>query len=94
MRLPSQIFPKIILQHRGKRTRLLLTLQNVVMFLFLGNGVWDVSPVIWMEDNKWNADIIHLQLRIIRWSQWTLEWYEDSIEFNGCEKFTYVRNTN
>jgi len=60
MRLPNQISPKIILQYRSKCTGLRLTLQNIFMFLFLGNGVRVVSPVFWREDNKWNVDVIPL----------------------------------
>jgi len=63
------------------------------MFLFLGNGVRDVSLVFWREDNKWNANVIPLQSRIVRCSQWSLARYEDSIEFNGCDEFTSVRST-
>ena len=57
---PNQIFPKIILQYRGKCAGHRLSLQNIFMFLFLGNEVRNISPVTWREDNKWNADIIPL----------------------------------
>jgi len=43
MRAPNQVVPKIILQYRSKRIALRLTLQNVFMFLFLGNGAQKVS---------------------------------------------------
>ena len=36
---PNQIFSNVILKYRGKRAGLLLTLQNVFIFLFLGNKI-------------------------------------------------------
>jgi len=45
MWVPNQIFSKIILQYRGKRTGVRLTLQNIFMFFFLGNGVREIFPV-------------------------------------------------
>ena len=60
----------------GKCAGLQLTLQSVFMFLFLGNGVQDVFPLVWREDSKWNIDVILLQLEAVRYSQWILAWYE------------------
>jgi len=53
------------------------------MFLFLDNRVREVFLVNWREDNKYNADVIPLQLKTFRCLQWTLAWYEDLVEFNS-----------
>jgi len=45
MQVPNQIFSKVILQYRGKRAGLWLTLQNIFVLLFLGTKVHEVSPV-------------------------------------------------
>ena len=45
MGAPNQIFSKVILQYKGKRAELRLTLQNVFLFCFLGNEVREVSHV-------------------------------------------------
>jgi len=88
MWLPNQIFSNIILQYRCKRTGLRLTLQNVFMFLFLGNGVQKFPQSVRREDNKLNADVICLHLKTVRCSQCTLAWYEDLIKGNRCDGFT------
>ena len=51
-----------MLLYRGKRTGFRLTLQNIFIFLFLGIEAQAVPYVGWREDNKWNADVILLQL--------------------------------
>jgi len=42
MSVPNEIISSIILQYKGKRTGFRLTLQNIFMFLFLGNGAREV----------------------------------------------------
>ena len=80
---PTNYFSSFILQYKGKRTEFRLTLQNVFIFLFLGNGAQKSFP--WIRR--------YFQLKTIRSSQCTLAWYEDSIKFNEYVKFTYVWNT-
>jgi len=41
------------------------------------------------ENDMWNADIIPLQLKTVRCLQWNLTWYEDLIDFDRCDRFTY-----
>ena len=72
MRAPNHKFANTILQYKDKCAGPRLTLQNIFMFLFLGNRVREVSLLVRREDDKWNADITPLQLKIVRRSQWIL----------------------
>ena len=79
MRAPNQIFSKVILLYKGKRAGLRLTLQNVFVFLFLGNEVQKVFPYE-CEGRARSRSQMLSKLETDRHSQWTLAWYEHLVE--------------
>ena len=41
---------------------------------------------------KWKSNLISLQLKATRRSQWTLAWYGDLVELNNCNELMFWTN--
>jgi len=84
MRAPNQTFSNVILQYRGKRAKFRLTLQNIFVFLLLGNEVQEVIPYQYERRVTIRSQIL-LKLKTDRCSQWTPTRYEHLVEFNSYD---------